>query len=368
MSDIKVPFLDLQRSFEELGATFDERVRDVARSGFYILGPQVAALERAAAEYLGVEHAVSVASGTDALHLAVVAAGIGAGDEIITTPFTFAATVEAIEYVGARPVLVDIDAETFNIDPQRIAEAVTEKTRGIIPVHLFGLPADMNAIMAIAAEHELVVIEDAAQSLGARWHDRQTGAIGTAGAFSFYPSKTLGCFGDGGMIACSDAEIHRRLLELRNHGFDKDGEHVRLGFNSRLDELQAAVLAVKLPRLDAMIDRRREIADHYNRVFSETAAQLQARPDGAHHAYGYYTICVPNRDEVRAILREAGVATALYYGKPLHRHEHYSKSCRYGELPVAEHTAHRCLSLPIFPEMRDAEVAYVAETTAKAIG
>ncbi len=364
---MNVPFLDLKRCLDELGDEIDAALCEVARSGSYILGPNVKALEAAAADYLGVDHAISCASGTDALHLAVVAAGIGPGDEVITTPFTFAATVEAIEYVGATPVLVDIEADTFNIDPERIAEAVTPKTRGIIPVHLFGLPADMDAIMEIASEHDLAVIEDAAQSLGARLNGRQTGSIGTAGSFSFYPSKTLGCFGDGGMIACNDADIHARLLELRNHGFDPTGEHVRLGYNSRLDEMQAAVLRIKLPLLDAMNERRRAIAAHYNETFADTPAQTQANPDGCYHAYGYYTICVPNRDEAREALKEAGVATALYYGKPLHHHEHYSKTCTYGDMPVAIDACGRCLSLPIFPEMTDAEVEYVATTTRAAI-
>ena len=364
---MNVPFLDLQRSLSAIGPEIDECIRSVTHSGHYILGPNVKALETAAAGYLGTKHVVTVASGTDALHLALLAAGIASGDEVITTPFTFAATVEAIEYVGARAVLVDIEADTFNIDPERIADAVTPKTRGIVPVHLFGLPANMDAIMDIAAKHDLAVIEDAAQSLGAKLHGKQTGSIGSAGAFSFYPSKTLGCLGDGGMIACNDSTIHERLLELRNHGFDTRGEHVRLGFNSRLDEMQAAVLRIKLPRLDMMNLRRREIAAYYNQIFADTAAELQSNPEGYYHAYGYYTLCVPHRDTVRAKLNTAGVATALYYGKPLQRHEHYSKSCRFREMPVAEHAADRCLALPIFPEMTDAEVEYVASTTASAI-
>jgi len=298
----------------------------------------------------------------------VLAAGIGPGDEVVTTPFTFAATAEAIEYAGATPVLVDIDPQTFNIDPQRISEAITPRTRAVIPVHLFGLPADMDAIMNIADEHDLVVIEDAAQSLGARWHGRPSGSIGHFGAFSFYPSKTLGCFGDGGLVACRDDEMRRRLLELRNHGFDPDGEHVRLGYNSRLDEIQAAVLEVKLPLLDAAIDRRRTIAAHYDEVLSRVGAGLQAEPRHCHHARGYYTLCVNDRDAVRKTLQASGVATALYYGKPLHRHRHYSKSCRFAELPVAERTASRCLSLPIYPEMTDAEIEYVAAQTAAALG
>jgi len=365
---MNVSFLDLKRSFEGHATALDAAVREVAASGQYVLGPHVKAFEAAAADYLGVRHAIGCASGTDALQLAVLAAGIGPGDEVITTPFTFAATAEAIEYAGATPVLVDIHPETFNIDPERIGEAITPRTRAIIPVHLFGLPADMGAIMNLADEHGLVVIEDAAQSLGARWRGRASGSIGHFGAFSFYPSKTLGCFGDGGLVACRDDEMRRRLLELRNHGFDPDGEHVRLGYNSRLDEIQAAVLEVKLPELDAAIDRRREIAAHYDDVFSRVDAGLQAEPGHCHHARGYYTLCVHDRDAVRKTLQAAGVATALYYGKPLHRHRHYSKSCRFTELPVAERTASRCLSLPIYPEMTDAEVEYVAAKTAAALG
>lgn len=367
MTDMKVPFLDLKRGFAGHAEAFDAVLRDVAASGFYILGPHVKALEKAAAEYLGVRHTLGCGSGTDALQLAVVAAGIGPGDEVITTPFTFAATVEAIEYAGAVPVLVDIDPDTFNIDPSRVAEAITPRTRAVIPVHLFGLPADLDAIMELADAHDLAVIEDAAQSLGARWRERQTGSIGTFGAFSFYPSKTLGCFGDGGLVACHDDADYERLVELRNHGFDPQGEHVRLGYNSRLDEIQAAVLGIKLPELDAMIARRRAIAAHYDEVLANTSAELQPEPDGCHHARGYYTLCVADRDALRATLNAAGVATALYYGKPLHRHKHYSKTCRFEGLPVAESTSARCLSLPIYPEMTDAEVEYVAAKTAAAL-
>ncbi|MDX1482806.1 MAG: aminotransferase class I/II-fold pyridoxal phosphate-dependent enzyme, partial [Woeseiaceae bacterium] len=218
MSGMTVPFLDLKRGFETHADALRAALAEVAASGHYILGPRVAALEEAAQRYLDCENVLTCASGTDALHLAIRAAGIGPGDEVITTPFTFAATVEAIEYVGATAVLVDIDPHSFNIDPGKAAEAVTDQTRGIIPVHLFGLPADMDAIMAIAAERDLVVVEDAAQSLGGKWRNRQTGSIGSFGAFSFYPSKTLGCFGDGGMVAFHDEAQLARMIELRNHG------------------------------------------------------------------------------------------------------------------------------------------------------
>lgn len=367
MSAMNVPFLDLKRGYDAYADVIRSAIGEVAASGYYILGPHVKALEKAMADYLDVPHTLACASGTDALHLAVVAAGIGPGDEVITTPFTFAASVECIEYVGATPVLVDIDADTFNIDPARIAEAITPKTKAVIPVHLFGLPACMDAIGELAAAHDLVVIEDAAQSLGGKWQGRQTGSIGEFGAFSFYPSKTLGCFGDGGLVACRDEDMHARLLALRNHGFNPQGEHVILGYNSRLDEIQAAVLEIKLPHLDAAIERRRQIGAYYDEVLSSTSATLQQHPEGCYHAAGYYTVLVPGRDEVRQALGAAGVATALYYGKPLHRHEHYSKTCRHGGLPVAEHASERCISLPIYPEMTDAEVEFVASATAAAI-
>lgn len=365
---MNVPFLDLKRGFEAHSADLEHAIAKVAQSGHYILGPQVKDLEKAMAEYLEVPFTLSCASGTDALHLAAVAAGLGPGDEVITTPFTFAATVECIEYVGATPVLVDIDADTFNIDPQRIADAVTPATKAVVPVHLFGLPANMDAIMELAAEHNLTVIEDAAQSLGGKWRDRQTGSIADFGAFSFYPSKTLGCFGDGGLVACQTEEMYERLVALRNHGFNPAGEHIMLGYNSRLDEIQAAILGVKLPQLDAAIRRRRDIAGRYDEAFSGTAAKVQSHPEGSYHAAGYYTILVPGRDEMRKSLQKAGVSTALYYGRPLSHHEHYRKTCRDTGVAVAEDASARALSLPIYPEMTDDEVEFVAETTARAIG
>jgi dTDP-4-amino-4,6-dideoxygalactose transaminase len=364
---MKVPFLDLARSRAEFATEIDARILEVLNSGAYILGPNVSDLELAVADYLDVAHAVAVGSGTDALHLALAALGIGPADEVITTPFTFAATVEAIQYVGAQPVLIDIDADTYNIDANLIDAAITPRTRAILPVHLFGLPADMPRIVAIAEINGLVVIEDCAQCLGANIGGKATGAFGAAGTFSFYPTKTLGAFGDGGVVSTNDAGTDRRLRELRNHGIGDNGEHVMLGFNSRLDEIQAAALSIKLMHLDAMNDRRRQIAAHYNAVLSEAGATTQTVADDEYHVYGYYTLCVADRDGLRERLGKAGVATALYYGKPLHTHTHFSESCRFSRLPVAERIAGQCLSLPIFPEMTDAEVDYVATTTARLI-
>lgn len=365
--NVKVAFIDLARAYEELAEEFDACMAKVARSGAYVLAENVSALEAGVAAYLGVGHAVAVNSGTDALHLAVAGLDIGPGDEVITSPFTFAATVEAIEYVGAQPVLVDIDPHSYNIDPQLIAAAVTERTRAVLPVHMFGLPADMRPIMTIAADHDLKIIEDCAQSFGAAVDGQRVGGLGDAGAHSFYPTKTMGCLGDGGMISTDDADLDQRLRELRNHGIGAGGEHVRLGFNSRLDDLQAAILRIKLDRIDTTNDRRRQIASHYNDVLSAAGAQTPTAADGMRHVYGYYTIIVEDRDALRAHLGEAGVATALYYPKPLHLHTHFSKTCRFGTLEVAERVAAGCLSLPVFPEMSDAEVEYVATTVAAAL-
>ena len=364
---MQVPFLDLARQHAGFMPDIEARILEVAGSGTFILGPNVAALEREIAAYLGVEHAVACGSGTDALHLALAALDVGPGDEVITTPFTFAATVEAIEYVGATAVLVDIDPDTYNIDPARVEAAITGATRALLPVHLFGLAADMHALMDIAARHDLKVIEDCAQCLGARLGDRVAGSFGDAAALSFYPTKTLGCFGDGGMVGIKDPDVDHRLRTLRNHGIGDGGEHVMLGYNSRLDEVQASVVRLKLERLDRMNERRRQIAAHYNTELGAAGAVVPEAYDGAHHVYGYYTILVPDRDTLRSKLGAEGVATALYYGKPLHRHEYFANTGRIHEMPVAERVAGQCLSLPIFPEMSDAEVEYVAATVAKLI-
>jgi dTDP-4-amino-4,6-dideoxygalactose transaminase len=298
------------------------------------------------------------------LHLALAGLRVGPGDEVITTTFTFAATVEAIEYVGAQPVLVDIDANDYNIDANLLEDAITPKTRVIMPVHMFGLPADMRRIMEVAERHGVLVIEDCAQSFGAAIDGQATGSFGHAGAFSFYPTKCMGCLGDGGLISTNDPAMSRRFRELRNHGIGDKGEHVTLGFNSRLDELQAAVLQIKLARINEMNERRRQIAAHYDSVLSDAGAKTPRPSDGVHHVYGYYTILVDDRDTLRAQLRDAEIATALYYSKPLHKHVHFSTTCRFGPLNIAEQVAQKCISLPIFPEMTDDEVDYVASTTA----
>jgi dTDP-4-amino-4,6-dideoxygalactose transaminase len=362
---MNVAFLDLARGYAAVAAEADARILEVARSGAYVLGRNGAALEQAVARYVGVNHGVGCNSGTDALHLALAALGVGPGDEVVTTPFTFAATLEAIEYVGAQAVLADIDRVTFNLDPDAVAAAVTPKTRALLPVHLFGLPAAMAPLMDVAARHRLVVLEDCAQSFGASIDGRRIGGIGHAGALSFYPTKTLGGFGDGGMVVTDDEDVARRLRVLRNHGIGDGGEHVELGWNSRLDDVQAALLLVRLARLDAMNERRRAIAARYDEALSPAGATTPRAPPGATHVFGYYTILVDDRDAVRLQLQQAGVATAVYYPRPLHRHAHFARTTRAGPLPAAEDVARRCMSLPIFPEMTDDEVDYVATTLAR---
>lgn len=363
----RIPFVDLRREHLALGRLLEARLIEVARSGRYVLGPYVECLERAMADYLGVDHAIAVGSGSDALRLSLVALDIGVGDEVITTPFTFAATLEAIVHTGATPVPVDIDPATYNLDPRAVAAAVTANTRAVLPVHLFGLPADMQRICAIASSHGLAVVEDCAQSLGARIDGRPAGSFGTAAAFSFYPTKILGGIGDGGLIATGDAELARRLRGLRNHGDNGTGGYDSAGFNSRLDEIQAAVLMLKLDHLDARVARRRHIAARYNQLLAASGAQLPTAGAGVEHAYGCYTLGVAGRDRLRAQLGEAGIGSALYYARPLHLHPRLAAACRYGALPHAEAAAARCLSLPIFPELSDAEVDDVALTAAQCL-
>ena len=266
---MNIPMVDLKGQYLTLKDEIDSAILEGLSATQFILGPNVQAFEKETSDYLGVEHAVGVASGTDALHLALAAAGIGEGDEVITTPFTFIATAEAIRYVGATPVFVDIQPDSLNIDPDRIREAITPKTRAIIPVHIFGQAAEMDEIMAIAGQHELQVIEDCAQSFGSHYHTRMTGSIGDVGAFSFFPSKNLGCYGDGGLVTTESDELAARLKMYRNHGSSQPYHHDVIGYNSRLDALQAAVLAVKLPHLEDWLERRRAIARRYREALAD---------------------------------------------------------------------------------------------------
>jgi len=365
---LNIPMVDLTGQMEGLLPEIEPEIREVLRSGQFILGPRERAFEEEAAGILGVERAVGVASGTDALHLALVAAGIGPGDEVITSPFTFAATAEAILYTGARPVFADIDPYTLNLDPEAAEAAVSERTKALLPVHLFGQPVDMEAFDALAERFGLTILEDCAQSFGAARHGRTTGAWGLAGAFSFFPSKNLGGAGDGGLITTNDPELADHLVRLRNHGSSRPYQHDELGYNSRLDEIQAVVLRAKLRHIRAYNEGRRRVAMGYRRNLAEAAVHLPNEAVEGAHVYHQFVIQVSNRDEVKEALGAAGIASAIYYAVPLHRQPAFAEAARDARCPVAERVAERVLALPMFPELSKENVeriAAVVEETAR---
>ena len=352
--------VDLKRQYENLKSEIDPALLQSLSESCFILGPNVEAFEQETADYLEVRHALGCASGTDALHLALLTAGIKPGDEIITTAFTFAATGEAIRYLGARPVFVDIQADTLNIDPQKVNAAVTDRTRVILPVHLFGRAADMDELLAIAEQHDLLIIEDCAQSFGSRYRGRMTGALGLAGAFSFYPSKNLGCYGDGGLITTNDDKIAEQVRIYRNHGSSRSYHHDVIGYNSRLDELQAVILRIKLKHIDEFNQNRLRVAQTYNRLLADTELELPAIPDDRDHVFHQYTLLADNRDQLRDSVLSQKIACAIYYPVPLHRQQAFADT-NTTALPVTDDISQRCLSFPIFPEMTEQQVETVCE-------
>ena len=348
-----IPILDLKEQYHALKEEMLRAVGDVFENGAFINGPNVKALEKEVAQYLGGEHGVGLNSGTDALHLALRALNIGPGDEVITTPFTFVATTEAIGIVGATPVFVDIDPKTYNIDPKLIEAAITPRTRAILPIHLYGHPAPMDEIVAIAQKHGLAVIEDCAQAIGTKYKDKYVGTIGTFGCFSFFPSKNLGAYGDGGMLLTGDTALADRARSLRAHGGRVKYYHEELGVNSRLDELQAAILRVKLPHLTHWIENRRAVAKRYIDAFGEFGIQLPVDPQYGTHAYHQFTIRVPDRDEFQKELQTAGVQTMIYYPIPLHLQKvHESFGQPEGTFPHSEKAAREVISIPMYPELK----------------
>lgn len=365
-----IPLLDLEPEIDRLWGDLNEAIQRVLRSGQFILGPEVRAFEEEVANYLGVQHAIGVNSGTDALVIGLRALGVEPGNEVITTPFTFFATAEAISQVGAIPVFVDIEPHSFNIDPGKIEAAITDQTKAILPVHLFGAPAAMAEIMAIADAHDLKVLEDCAQSFGATYEGdctgckgnpcradrradlrgRKTGAIGHAGAFSFFPTKNLGAYGDGGLIATDDDHVTELARKLRKHGGSNKYHNEMLGYNSRLDALQAAILRVKLPYIDEYNRRRWAIAARYNELLEDVdGVTTPVLPEG--HVVHQYTIRIENdrRDEVKAALHAQDIGCKVYYPVPCHQLPVYSDGD--ASLPDAERAAAEVLSLPIWPQM-----------------
>ncbi|SCY54759.1 dTDP-4-amino-4,6-dideoxygalactose transaminase [Thiohalorhabdus denitrificans] len=362
---MSIPMVDLKGQMATLMEEVEPEIREVLETGQFIMGPRGKAFEEEAAGFLGVQRAVGVASGTDALHLALLAAGVGPGDEVITTPFTFAATAEAILYVGARPVFADVDRESYNLDPEAVAAAVTPRTRALLPVHLFGQPVDMEALGAVAEEHGLTIVEDCAQSFGAARGGRTTGAWGVAGAFSFFPSKNLGGAGDGGLITTNDEAVADRLLRLRNHGSSRPYYHDELGFNSRLDELQAVVLRAKLKRIRAYNEGRRRVAMAYRRHLADAPVTLPAEVEEGAHVYHQFVLQAANRDEIKAALQAADIASAVYYAVPLHRQPAFAEAAGGASCPVAEELAERVLALPMFPELAKEDVERIAAVVAE---
>lgn len=361
-----IPMVDLKTQYHNLKSEIDTAVLAAIESTQFILGPNVTAFEQEAAAYLGAHRAVSCASGTDALQLAILAAGITAGDEVITTPFTFIATAEAICYAGAIPVFVDINPQTFNIDPTLIEAAITPRTRAIIPVHLFGQPADLTPIRAICDKHGLQLIEDCAQSFGAALNGDMTGTIGALGCFSFFPSKNLGCYGDGGLITCASDELADQIKVLRNHGSHIRYHHHVIGYNSRLDDIQAAILRVKLKRIDEFNNGRRRVAQLYSELLGDLVTVPFEDVRGT-HVYHQYTVLTDRRDSIMAQLSEKQIASAVYYPIPLHKQDVFADACSDVTLPVAEDVAARCMSLPVYPEMPEASVRLVAQAIREAL-
>jgi dTDP-4-amino-4,6-dideoxygalactose transaminase len=364
-----VPFVDLPAQFRTLKPEIDAAVGKVLENAQYILGPAVAGFERDFAAFCHTSEAVGVNSGTSALHLALLAAGVGPGDEVITVPFTFVATVAAIEYAGAKPVFVDVEPEFLTMDPARLEAAITSRTKAIIPVHLFGQPADMDPIMATARKHNLVVIEDACQAHGSEYKGKRCGSIGQIGCFSFYPGKNLGAYGEGGAVVTNDPDIAKRIRLLRAWGEETRYEHKFRGFNYRMDGVQGAILGVKLRHLDAWTEARRRNAAEYGRRLAGTSAELPRERRDVRHVYHLFVVRLQQRDVWRERLTEAGVQTGIHYPIPVHLQPAY-RDLGYtsGDFPVSEHAAGEVLSLPMFPELTATQIGEVALALRTSVG
>ncbi|MGO9271421.1 MAG: DegT/DnrJ/EryC1/StrS family aminotransferase [Terriglobia bacterium] len=364
------PFLDLQAQFATIRDEVMAAVTRVMESQQFILGKEDEALERELAQRVGVSAAVGCASGTDALMLALQALGVGAGDEVVTTPFTFVASAGAIARLGAKPVFVDIQPDTFNLDPNLIEPALSGRTRAIMPVHLFGLAADLDPIFEVARVHHLPVIEDAAQSIEARYHGSKVGSLGAVGCFSFYPSKNLSGAGDGGLLTTNELELADRLRVLRDHGSRQRYSYEVLGTNSHLDEIQAAILRVKLPHLDAWTAARRRNAERYAAVFKDCGlgkcVKLPVEPPGLFHVYNQFTVRCSERDRLREFLRRRGIPSQIYYPLALHLQPAFSYlGYRAGEFPESEKAGREVLSFPIYPELSAEHQAALVHATAE---
>ncbi len=365
---MNVAFLDLKRQYASIKGEIDQAISNVMSHAKFIMGPEVKALEEKVAEYCGTKFAVGVASGTDALLLSLRACGVEPGDEVITTGFSFFATAGVITRLGAVPVYVDIDPDTYNMAPDQIKKKITSKTKAIMPVHLYGQCADMDLIMEIAKKHNLKVVEDAAQAIGSKYKDKKAGSLGDFGCFSFFPSKNLGAAGDGGMVVTNDSEMADLIRMLRVHGAKPKYYHSIVGYNSRLDTIQAAILSVKLKYLDGWTQKRREHAEVYNKAFKGLDIITPKEEEFNYHIYHQYTIAVKDRSHLREVLKEKQIGHDVYYPVPLHLQECY-KSLGYkeGDLPVIEKKAQEVISIPIYPELSTEEQNFVIETIKGAV-
>lgn len=390
---MNIPLIDLKAQYKSISDELDKVTKEVLSSAGYIMGKNVIEFEKEFAEYIGVKHAISVGNGTDALVIALKSLGIGEGDEVITTPFTFFATAETISAVGAIPVFVDVEKETFDIDPSKIEEKITEKTKAIVPVHIFGQSARMDEINAIAKKHNLKVVEDACQAIGSKYKGRNIGSLADVACFSFFPTKNLGCAGDGGIIVTDNDEIATIARALRTHGSGENGQkaynllnniteevatvknaddtvynplkyyNYLIGYNSRLDAIQAAILRVKLPHIDEWNARRREIVSIYDEALKDTGLVTPVVREENEHVYHMYILQSENRDLILNKLKQKGVATGVYYPVPLHLQKVY-KGLNYkeGDMPVAEYLSHRTFAIPVYPELTNEQVQYIIDS------
>ncbi|WML46855.1 DegT/DnrJ/EryC1/StrS family aminotransferase [Neobacillus sp. PS3-34] len=369
---MKVPMLDLSEQYQGLRSEVLEVLDQVMSSSQFILGSNVKKLEQDVAKFSNVAHGIGCGNGSDAIHIALQALEIGPGDEVITTAFTFFATGGAIVRAGATPVYVDIDPVTFNIDPAKVEEAITEKTKAILPVHLYGQMADMEKLAEIAKKHNLAIVEDAAQAIGAKQNGKSVGEMGSAATYSFFPTKNLGAYGDGGMIVTNDDQVAEKCSVIRVHGSKPKYYHHVLGYNSRLDELQAAVLNVKFPHLVEWSELRRQKAENYTHLLNERLGDSVVTPvekEGNYHVFHQYTIRVEKRDELQQYLKEQGVATMIYYPLPLHVQPVFQNlGYKEGDLPITEKAAKEALSLPMFPELKTEQQEYVVAKIAEFYG
>ncbi|MFE8701704.1 DegT/DnrJ/EryC1/StrS family aminotransferase [Cytobacillus sp. FJAT-54145] len=369
---MKVPMLDLSEQYQELRSEVLEVLDGVMSSSRFILGDNVKKLEQDVAKYSNVAHGIGCGNGSDAIHIALQALEVGPGDEVITTPFTFFATGGAIVRAGAKPVYVDIDPVTFNIDPDKIEAAITENTKAIIPVHLYGQMADMERIAEIAKKHNLAIVEDAAQAIGAKHNGKSVGELGSAATYSFFPTKNLGAYGDAGMIVTNNDDVAEKSKVIRVHGSKPKYYHSVLGYNSRLDEMQAAILNVKFPHLDRWSELRRQKAETYTHLLKEMVGDAVVTPiekEGNYHVFHQYTIRVEKRDELQKYLQEQGVSTMIYYPLPLHIQPVFKDlGYKEGDLPISEKAANEALSLPMFPELKTEQQEYVVAKIAEFYG